>query len=196
MSGNATEFERLLEDLCHGSEAAAAEIASRYTPHLLRAVRKSLPASIRPKVDSIDLVNTLWGALLVSPEQLREVRTPEQLIGLLCAAARNRVIEEYRKYTTCQARDVRREVSPAEIEQSEVGHSLDLTSRTNDTPSQIVASREKLRRLIEDLSDRDREVFLLRSQGCTYAEIAQAYPAVSERTARRVVTSFVEKLQQ
>ena len=193
-------FEELMRQFREGSEEAATKIANDYSSHLLRAVRASLPKSIRSKVDSVDLVNTLWGALLVNPTRFAGIRDPAQLMALLAKAARNRVIEEHRKYTTCQARDIRREErlpdkAPALVKGKDRKVSDGLaTDSQQDTPSQIVASLEQLRVLVAKLSSRDRKILSCRAHGESYEEIASSVSDISPRTARRVVAKIVEQL--
>lgn len=192
-------FQQLMEAFRNGSEEAATKIAELYSSHLLRAVRASLPKEIRSKIDSVDLVNTLWGSLLINPARFADIRDPAQLMALLAKAARNRVIDEHRKYTVCQARDIRREEQLSE--QSSLD-SMDKKERPKNfppsssqaTPSSIVASKEEWRLMLTKLSSRDRKILSYRSQGQTYEEIVNSIPDVSERTARRVIASIVEQL--
>ena len=199
-SNSPQSFEKLMEEFRTGSEQAATKIAEQYSSHLLRAVRSSLPKEIRSKIDSIDLVNTLWGSLLINPARFNDIRDPAQLLALLAKAARNRVIDEHRKYTQCQARNIHREEQlPG---QSSMTRNNDNKNRAKDfapsstqgTPSSIVASEEEWKLLIARLDSRDRKILSCRTQGMTYEQIAKAVPETSERTARRVIANIVEQL--
>ena len=103
------EFEQLMADLASGSEDAAWRITEVYTPHILRAVRASLPRAIRPKLDSQDFAQIVWASLLLKRSYLAHVKTPQQLICLLATVAHNKVVDAFRHYMTYQARDLRRE---------------------------------------------------------------------------------------
>lgn len=189
----------LLQELHAGSDTAAMTIVDRYTPHILRAVRASLPQSIRSKVDSTDLVNTLLGALLVKRDIFTGVSEPAQLIALLTKAARDRTTDEYRKYCA-KARWIRSEEpinrggpesgsgDPCQIESDRRSGSREAT------PSRIVAAREQWSELLRSLSDRDRQIVTLRSQGFLSDQIADRLEGVSSRTVRRVLNEFAQRL--
>lgn len=194
-------FADLMQQFCNGSAQAADEIARRYTPHLFRVVRGSLPREIRSKVDSIDMVNTLWGALLTKPSSLASIQSPEQLMSMLARAVKNRVIDEHRKYTTCSARDLRRESGPLDrIPDSEkqagctVGDGR-LGGR-EISPSQAAIGREKIELLLKDLEPSHKQIVKLRMKGHTYDEISDAIEEVSSTTARRVMKRVVDRLME
>ncbi|MCA9239655.1 MAG: sigma-70 family RNA polymerase sigma factor [Planctomycetales bacterium] len=192
-------FASLLKQLQSGSEEAAAIIVERFTPHVLRAVRSSLPQAIRSKVDSIDLVNTLFGAILLKRTYLGDLREPAQLIALLTKVARDRVIQESRKYRA-QARDIRRE-EPMESgvptshqdQPRQLARDLRLGSSATTASTALVA-REKWKSVLSELSERDRRIIGLRSEGFTSKEIAEKVTGVSSRTVRRVVNDAIKRL--
>ncbi len=193
-------LEELVHRLSEGSEEAAEKIANHYTPHLLRVVRASLPSELRSKVDSIDLVNTLWGTMLTNPSRLAGITDPEHLMARLIRVVRNRMIDEHRKYTTCAARSVAKE---------EGAYQEDRDSRNQQggvagdgrmggrelSPSQELVGREKLSSVIRRLNPQERTIMELRMKGLTYDQIAAAADDVSATTARRVVTSIVDQLR-
>jgi RNA polymerase sigma factor (sigma-70 family) len=192
------EFEQLMSELASGSEEAAWKIAELYTPHILRAVRSSLPSAIRPKLDSQDFAQIVWASVLLKRSYLSHVKSPEQLIGLLASVARHKVVDAYRHYTTYQARDLRRE-SPLEgHEHSERANAMiqcdgGLLDR-NLSPSQMAGVHEKWRHLIEQLSERDQKILKLRMRGETYAGIAQML-GIHSATAKRVLDRIIEQLR-
>lgn len=191
------DFAELMRDLGEGSEDAAWILVERYTPHILRVVRAALPRAIRSKIDSVDIVNTLFGSLLLKRSYLARVEEPGQLLAILTKAARNRVIDEYRKYTRCASRDINSE----EMEFAAVGDTAKGVAGDRrlggreETPSQIVISREKWLRITRSLGDRDRRILSLRMEGATYEGIAREIGDVSQRTVRRVVTEVVDRLR-
>lgn len=189
-------FAVLMDALMSGSEDAAWRIAELYTPHLLRAVRRSLPQAIRSKVDSVDIVNTLWASLLTKRRRLNGIREPAQLVALLTVVARNRVVDEHRKYTEVEARDIRREVGPYDETPAKRGDKLTpaMRRRSRDTtPSEVAMVREKWNLFNETLSVRDRAVIKGRVSGLSYDQIAAAIDGVSSRTARRIVADAVKQ---
>src|SRR5262249_30642150 len=91
----------LLEKLCRGDDAAAEQVFRTYEPYLRKVVRRLLPAHMRAKFDSIDVVQSTWADLV------RGFRTadwhftsPQQLRVFLIRATRNRFIDRVRRHHT------------------------------------------------------------------------------------------------
>src|SRR5579884_2591387 len=57
-------LDSLLERLTAGDPAAAEEVFRAYEPYLRMVVRRQLPAWLRPKFDSLDVVQSVWADLL------------------------------------------------------------------------------------------------------------------------------------
>lgn len=193
-------FANLMQELCAGSEDAARTIAEQFAPHIFRVVRRTLPKSIRSKVDSVDMVNTLLGSLLIKRHLLTSIRDSKQLVALLTKAARNRVIDEHRKYTTSASRDIKREEGgfcDLELEAPNVSDRTAGDGRfggRESSPSQVAIARERWDLLMASLSKRDRQIISLRMKGFTYEQIADRLEDASARTARRVVIHTMEQL--
>jgi RNA polymerase sigma factor (sigma-70 family) len=191
-----SEFEQLIADLAAGSEEAAWRITELYTPHILRVVRASLPAIIRPKLDSHDFAQSVWASLLLKRGYLSHLHTPEQLIALLASAARNKVIDAYRHYTVAEAYNVRTE-RPIEAAEclSSAGRPAERDQGVADrdpTPSQIAMLREQWRRAIENCSCEDREIVCLRMRGETFNSIS-AKVGMSRRRVRQIVERVIDE---
>lgn len=188
-----------MDALRGGSEEAAGEIAELYTPHLLRAVRRTLPQAIRSKIDSVDIVNTLWASLLIKRQRLEGIKEPGQLVALLKAAARNRVVDEHRRYTEVEARDIRCEAGRYDEIPVKAGDGAASPGRhrvSNTTPSEVAMTRETWERFKASLSSRDQEVVACRISGSTYEEIAESIEGVSARTARRIIAEAKTQLMR
>jgi RNA polymerase sigma factor (sigma-70 family) len=189
-----TEFERLMAELALGSEDAAWQLAETYTPHILRAVRASLPSVMRTKLDSQDFAQSVWASLLLKRTYLSRMKTPQQLIGLLVAAARYKVVDAYLHFGT-QARDVRREQPLSAVRQGDSRATVaerGLTVR-DPSPSQTASLRERWSILISQCSARDRQIVVLRIKGNTYQEISNRL-GISSATVRRVVDRIIRQL--
>jgi RNA polymerase sigma factor (sigma-70 family) len=193
------DFTQLMSELADGSEEAAWRITELYTPHILRVVRASLPSLIRPKLDSQDFTQAVWASLLLKREYLSGIRTQEQLISLLASAARHKVIDAFRYYTTTQAHDARREVGLDLVrpklprgnpERDEKG-----VTRMDPTPSQLASVRERWRLALESASARDREILKLRIRGGTYQSISGVV-GVSVSTVRRALDDLIADLRR
>jgi RNA polymerase sigma factor (sigma-70 family) len=188
------EFGQLMAELARGSEEAAWQIAHAYTPHVLRAVRRTLPSSIRSKLDSEDLAQMIWASLLLKGTDLAELHSPQQLINLLVRIARYKTVDAYRHYTTNQKRDHRRESPLSSLKPaSSTGVDRQLLDQ-EPSPSHIVRFRDDWQHILKSLSERDREILRHRMNGETYAEIAQK-AGVGITTVRNVLEHIVSCLR-
>jgi RNA polymerase sigma factor (sigma-70 family) len=195
-----SDFERLMEEMSQGSEEAAWELTELYTPHIIRAVRASLPRVIRSKVDSQDFVQAVWSSVLLKRGRLTQFRKPEHFIGYLAVTARNKVIETYRHLLTLK-RDVRTEVTIAELEipydqRKVLDCSHDQMPKSKEpTPSQVAIVREAWERIVANSSERDQQVVLLRISGLPYGEIADRL-SIGEKTVRRALIRILEQFEE
>src|SRR6516225_187013 len=98
----------LLERIRSGDEDAARELLSRYEFKVRLVVRRQLPRLLRSRFDSIDFLQSVWGSFFhrirMGPNDLNE---EQNLVTFLAWAARNKVIDEYRRAAT-QKKDIRR----------------------------------------------------------------------------------------
>jgi len=189
-----TEFDSLMSQLANGSEDAAMQLAERYTPYILRTVRRGLTSQMRQKMDSQDVAQTLWASLLLRPDLLSRLKTPDELIAFLAQATRNKVAEKKRGLLA-QKRNINREL---QLESPEDGMLVrdwdDQALRSSDpTPSTIVSLRERWQTTIQGASERDRQIVELRLRKHTFLEISKIL-SIHEQTARRVVEKLVEQL--
>lgn len=188
------EFEDLMAEVAAGSEEAVWQLAETYTPYIIRAVRHSLSAKLRQKLDSQDFAQTLWASLLLRPADFTRLKAPEQLIAYLAQATRNKVCEKARRYST-QKCDIRREQS-LEHRSSAHGrmgapHSQALYSR-DPSPSTTASLRDQWHHILSSASDRDREIVRLRRKGHTFEDIGVTLQ-INEQTARRAMQRLLEQ---
>ena len=108
MSVKPGNFKMLMDAMAEGSEEAAWQLTELYTPHIMRAVRSSLPKRIRSKVDSQDFVQSVWASILLKRGRLAQFHKPEQFIGYLAAMAKNKVVDKYRHFRTKKRTSIRR----------------------------------------------------------------------------------------
>jgi RNA polymerase sigma factor (sigma-70 family) len=174
------ELRRFLARIRDGDEDAARELLRRYEAKVRLVVRRQLPRLLRSRFDSQDFVQSIWGSFIrrikSSPTELEGTNN---LIGFLARAARNKVIDEYRRASS-RKQDMRREESMYEgAEPREVAdHS--------DTPIEVAEASEALSRLRELLPEDRRTVLDLKAEGLSTVEIA-AKLGLGERTVRRVM---------
>jgi RNA polymerase sigma factor (sigma-70 family) len=180
-------FKALMEQLRQGSQDAAWELVELYGGYIRRVVRRTLDQGLRPKFDSVDFVQAVWGSLFRHREQLDRFAGPENLIAFLARVASNKVNDENRR-RLCRAKyDVRRERSlyDSEVLESEALH--DKQPRA----SHVAIARERWEEMLERQPPQHRRVAEMRLAGMTFKEIGAAL-GISERTARRVIDSLIE----
>src|SRR5262245_12500972 len=109
MSETNSRFQALLRDLQAGSQDAARELAASYREHVLRCVRRSLHQKMRQHCDSLDLAQLVWASVLIVPQRLAEIRSPEQFVRFLAGVVRNKVAHEGRRLRAIK-NDITRQV--------------------------------------------------------------------------------------
>lgn len=179
-------FTQLMDQLQHGSQDAAWELIEVYGPHVRRYVRRTLTSDMRSKFDSIDFAQVVWASFFREPQRIRELTTPQQLLGYLATMARNKVIDESRKRLDSRKRDVRREES---LEHTKSGEKRLLHSH-DPSPSSVAVARERWNRLVRNQPEDVRQILELRFRGETYDEIARRLD-INEKTVRRTLARLI-----
>jgi RNA polymerase sigma factor (sigma-70 family) len=107
--GHPGNIQELLSRIRNGDDEAARELLTRYEPKIRLVVRRQLPRLLRSRFDSLDFLQSVWGSFFhkirTGPNDLDE---EQNLITFLAWAARNKVIDEYRRAGT-QKQDLKRE---------------------------------------------------------------------------------------
>ena len=175
------ELGLLLGRIRAGDESAAPELLARYEAQVRLVVRRQLPRILRSRFDSLDFLQSVWGSFFrrmkAGPDEFED---PRSLIAFLARAAKNKVIDEYRRAASRKG-NVRRE-EPIWIDGSKP---RDLAG-SEETPSQILEARETLGKLQDLLPEHRRVILELRVEGLSTREIGERLD-VSERTVRRVI---------
>lgn len=175
------DLGRFLARIQAGDEEAARELLRRYEAEVRLVVRRQLPRLLRSRFDSLDFLQSVWGDFFqkvrTGPSEFQDSR---HLVGFLARAAKNKVIDQYRRAGS-QKQDMHREepLWPAG------GRPRDLES-AGESPSEVVEARETLDRLMVLLPEDRRGVLELKAQGLSSREIGQTL-GISERTVQRVL---------
>ena len=180
-SGEDVGLGSLLDRIRRGDEDAARELLARYEAQVRLVVRRQLPRLLRSRFDSLDFLQSVWGSFFRRMRSgAEEFEDPRSLVAFLARAARNKVIDEYRRAAS-QKGDMRKEEplwadgqAPREL----VGD--------DDTASEVVEARETLGRLQDLLPEGRRVVLDLRVEGLSTREIGEKL-GISERTVRRIL---------
>ncbi len=159
------DFVDFLLRIRAGDEAAAVELVQRFEPLIRREVRMRLgDERLSRAFDSIDVSQSVL-AYFLSHAASGEYKLdcPDQLARLLMTMARNRLISRARSERRL-VRDVGRLSAAPGV--------LDQIVDSNPSPSEIFSRKEELELLKASLSDEERQIFELRSDGLSWNEVA------------------------
>jgi RNA polymerase sigma-70 factor (ECF subfamily) len=180
----ADPLHELIDRLNEGDLAAAQRAFLAYEPYLRMVVRRRLSGPLRSKLDSMDIVQSVWADLLCGlrdPGWRFTDRT--QLRAFLVKVARNRLIDRHRQHH----RAIERERALAETA------SQDLPLAQDPRPSEIAQGNELWQRMLEQCSPAHREILILKRQGLLLTEIA-ARTGLHEGSVRRIFYDLAQRL--
>ena len=177
----ASDLPGFLARIQAGDEAAARELLARYESEVRLVVRRQLPRLLRSRFDSLDFLQSVWGSFFrrmrAGPEEFED---PRYLVAFLARAARNKVIDEYRR-----ARSRKQDMNLEEPLWADGGRPRELVAE-GESPSQVAEARETFGRLLDLLPEHRRVILELKADGLSTREIGDRV-GLSERTVRRVL---------
>lgn len=184
------EYTEFIRRVRSGDERAAEELVRRFEPEIRLEVRTWLrlrDPRLRRVFDSMDICQSVLASFFaraaIGDFDLEE---PRQLIQLLVGMARNK-LSEHVKYHQRQRRDVRR-VEGLGPDEGNAGAS-------NETPSRLASGRELLEKFRKRLSEEERRLVELRSQGHDWASVAGALGGTPE-SRRKQLARAIERVEQ
>jgi RNA polymerase sigma factor (sigma-70 family) len=176
-------LDDLLEQLCRGDAAAAEHAFRAYEPYLRKVVRRLLPQRLRPKFDSIDVVQSAWSDLLQGFRAAGwRFASANQLRAFLVRATRNRFIDRYRQ------QDHR-----ARQEESLDDHAATYMPAPQATPSAVAEAEDLWQRLLLLCPVEYRPILHLKQQGTPLDEIA-AQTGLHPGSIRRILRQLACRL--
>jgi len=174
------DIRELLARIKNGDEEAARELLSRYESKVRLVVRRQLPRLLRSRFDSTDFLQSVWGSFFHRIQtESNDLNEEENLIAFLAWAARNKVIDEYRRAAT-QKQNIHREESIENRGERET------TLASGDTPSELAQAHETFDRLSRLLPEDRRVILELKAAGYSCGEIGDRL-GLSERTVQRIL---------
>lgn len=177
------DTETLLAKVADGDSSAANVLFERYRPRIRTAVQIRIDDRVAGRFDPSDVVQD---ALVQAGKRLREfARDPKiPFYPWLRRIAIDRLLDLHRRHLDAARRTVKREIS-ADLELSNASHralAKRLVSRDRDTSEEIQERRELVQSLIEQLSESDREVLVLRYLEQATNKDAAAILGISENS--------------
>jgi len=176
-----SDIPAFLARIQSGDEEAARELLTRYEAEVRLVVRRQLPRLLRSRFDSLDFLQSVWGSFFRrvrgGPAEFEDSR---HLVAFLARAAKNKVIDEYRRAAS-QKQDVHRE----EPLWGDGARPKDVPAEI-DSPSEVAQAREVFGRLRSLLPEERRTILELKAEGLSSRDIGERL-GISERTVQRVI---------
>ena len=177
-------LDELIERLNDGDIVAAERAFLAYEPYLRMAVRRQLTGPLRSKLDSMDIVQSVWADVLCRfRESGWRFADPAHLRAFLVKVARNRLIDRRREHHRA-------------LEQERPLHEItshELPRADEPRPSEVAQGHELWELMLEKCSPAHREILRLKRQGLPLAEIA-ARTGFHEGSIRRILYELARRL--
>ncbi len=177
-------LDELIERLNDGDIVAAERAFLAYEPYLRMAVRRQLTGPLRSKLDSMDVVQSVWADVLC---RFREAgwrfTDRSHLRAFLVKVARNRLIDRRREHH----RAIEQERSLNEL------RSHELPRADQPRPSEVAQGHELWERMLQKCPPAHREILRLKRQGFPLSEIAMR-TGLHEGSIRRILYDLARRL--
>ncbi len=176
-------LDQLLERLSAGDMAAAELIVADYEPYLRMLVRRSLSGPLRTKLDSVDVVQSVWVHVLHAlREKAWTVTDRTRLRALLVTVARRRLVSQYRHHRAA-----------LEHEQPAAAVMDELPEPHQPRPSEVAQAGELWQRMLALCPPEHHEILRLRRQGLHLIEIAER-TGLHEGSVRRILRRLAAQM--
>ncbi len=161
-----SSFDDWMARVRAGDAEAAADLVKQYERAIRVAVRVKLTdPRLRRQFDSQDVCQSVLGSFFVRAAAGQfDLKSPEQLVGLLVKMAQNKFLMEARKHTQ-QKRDVARLAGLPDAAENPADRA--------PGPVRAAEAREQLSALFDRLGPDERELAQRRACGQEWADIAR-----------------------
>jgi RNA polymerase sigma factor (sigma-70 family) len=178
------QLDELIERLNDGDIEAAERAFLAFEPYLRIAVRRQLSGPLRSKLDSMDIVQSVWADVLCGFKKSGwRFANPTQLRAFLVKVARNRLIDRRREHQRALQHERPLTKSTAQ----------DLPQIGLPRPSEVVQGQELWETLLAECPPAHKEILKLKRQGSSLAEIA-ARTGLHEGSIRRILYDLAKRL--
>ena len=186
---SASELTDFLRRIQAGDDGAARELLSRYEAEVRLVVRRQLPRLLRSRFDSLDFLQSVWGSFFrrmrTAPTEFEDSR---HLVAFLARAAKNKVIDEYRRAAS-RKHNMHRE-EPLWLD----GRRPRDVPDPIDSPSEVAEAHEVLVRLCELMPVGRRTILEMKAQGLSSKDIGEKL-GISERTVQRELEELRRRME-
>ncbi len=177
-------IDGLLEKLSSGDPAAAEQAFIAYEPYLRMVVRRQLPSWLRPKLDSVDVVQSVWADLLdgfrASGWRFADA---EHLRAFLVKVTRNRFIDRLRQHE--RSRDHEQPLDENTTPQG--------AGAQDPRPSELAQAEDLWQQLLALCPPSHQEVLRLKREGLALDEIARR-TGLHPSSVRRILYDLARRL--
>jgi RNA polymerase sigma factor (sigma-70 family) len=179
----APAFEELIRRVRAWDQEAAAELVRRYEPAIRRAVRFRLANSrLGNLLDSMDVCQSVLRSFFVRAASGQySLETPEQVLKLLTAMARNKLTSEARRQHSLR-RDNRR-ASP-------IAEGASRLVAPGDSPSAAMVVLDLQQEVRRRLAPDEWQLLELRNQGHDWSAIAAQVGGVAESLRKKLARAL------
>ncbi len=162
-------FSDFIRRIRAGDEQAARELVERYEPVIRREVKMRLRnPRLHRQLDWTDICQSVMASFFVRAASGQyDLDQPDQLLRLLVVMTRHKLSKQERRHRA-EKRDYRL------IEERDPEY-LDGGPGASPTPSRLIAGRDLLAAFRSRLSEEERMLADLRTQGSDWAEIAARF---------------------
>jgi RNA polymerase sigma-70 factor (ECF subfamily) len=177
-------LDALLDKLTRGDSSAAEQIFRTYEPYLRMVVRRQLSGGLRAKLDSVDVVQSVWADLLSGFCEARWVfQDAEHLRAFLVQVTRNRLIDRLRQHAPAIKHE-----QPLPVD------GLDALAESRAaSPSQLAEADELWEQMVAACPPAHLEVLRLKRQGYSLDEIT-ARTGFHKSSVRRILYELARRL--
>jgi RNA polymerase sigma-70 factor (ECF subfamily) len=180
---NDEPLQQLLDALNRGDPEAAERLCAAYGPALRSLVRRQLPRRLRRKLDSIDVVQSVWARLWPGFRDARwQFESAEQLRAFLLTVVRRRLVDQLRRHHAAMERE--RPLEPAVPA---------VVSAPQPRPSELAQAEEMWDRLLALCPPEHHDLLRLKRLGLPLGEIASR-TGLHEGSVRRVLRHLARRL--
>jgi RNA polymerase sigma-70 factor (ECF subfamily) len=182
----ADHLDQLIERLNDGDVVAAERAFLAYEPYLRMAVRRQLNGALRSKLDSMDIVQSVWADLLSGVRSAGwRFSDRAHLRAFLIRVMRNRLIDRHRQHR----RAIKQERSLSAISPR------DLPRSNLPGPSEVAQGQELWEQILALCPPAHREILQHKRQGLALSEIA-VRAGLHEGSVRRILYDVARRLAQ
>ena len=179
------DFQELMSRVQAGEPEAAAELIRHCEPEIRLEVRVRMRVQdgrVRRMLDSMDITQSVLASFFagVAAGRFAPVN-PQQLLGLLIAMTRNKLLTQVRNQRR-QRRDVRR-VQSIDMARHDV-------AAAGESPSQLVSGNELLGEFRKRLSDEARQLADRRRVGQQWNAIAEELGGTADSRRKQLERAF------